>query len=143
VPFQPKPLELSVEGWMARTPLAPEAPPPGSVSAAAPAEEIASATLAEVYFNQGFTDKAIDVYKRLLGREPGNSKAAARLTELEMLERHLRGETMRAAVPAASPASPVAPSGAGSTRRQTLERTISRLESFMAAASALRQGSNR
>ena len=59
-----------------------EPPPPwllpSQTEPAAP--ELISSTLAELYFNQGFTDKAIEVYQQVLGREPANERARARLT---------------------------------------------------------------
>ena len=72
--------------------MAPAAPPAEPVP---PAPDLSSATLAELYFNQGFTDKALDVYRQLVEREPGNERARARLAELEALERHLRAEEAR------------------------------------------------
>lgn len=97
-------------------------------AAAEPAPELASSTLAELYFNQGFTDKAIDVYRELLEREPANARAQARLAELRALERHLRAEEERApAVAAATSQEPRA------VRHAAIERTIARLEAMLAA----------
>jgi type II secretory pathway component HofQ len=94
--------------------------------------ELVSSTLAELYFNQGFTDKALDVYRQLLEREPGNERARARMKELRALDEHLKQEEARE------------PKWAGSTtpaaaspellRRQAVERTIARLEALLAAA---------
>jgi cytochrome c-type biogenesis protein CcmH/NrfG len=89
---------------------------------------LSSATLAELYFNQGFTDKALDVYRQLVEREPGNERARARITELEALERHLRAEEARG--PQAEPGAPADPAAA---RRKAIERTIARLEAMLAA----------
>jgi len=100
------------------------APPPAM---AEPAPELASSTLAELYFNQGFNDKAIDVYRQLIEREPGNERAHARLTELQALERHLKAEEQRA--PAAAPAA----QDPRAVRRAAIERTIARLEGMLAA----------
>lgn len=96
-----------------------EPPPPWLAPAgASPAPEIISSTLAELYFNQGFSEKAIEVYQQVLGREPDNSRARARLAELQGLE--------------------TAGSGDGrAARRQAIERTIARLEGLRAA---LRRG---
>jgi hypothetical protein len=94
-----------------------------TIPTATPAPEegqLSSATLAELYFNQGFTDKAIEVYRELIAREPENGRAAARLTELEALNRHLQEEERRA------PAAPLEDRRA--TRRLAIERTIARLE---------------
>jgi hypothetical protein len=83
---------------------------------------IASSTLAELYFNQGFTDKAIDVYRQVMQREPENHRAKARLAELEGLERQLRAEEGRSA--SADP---------GVVKKQSIERTIARLEGLLSA----------
>ena len=85
----------------------PEQPPPvdrepvAAQPAAAPGPDLSSATLAELYFNQGFTDKALDVYRQLLQREPGNERARARVVEIEALDRHSasRGRPGPAACP--------------------------------------------
>jgi Flp pilus assembly protein TadD len=106
-------------------------PPPPPVAARAPepeADDLTSSTLAELYFNQGFTDKAIEVYRQLLQREPGNERARTRLGELEALERRIQDEEARAAS---------APGGgaadAAAARRQAIERTIARLEGLLTA----------
>jgi hypothetical protein len=129
------------------------APAPAAAPEAAPAAEIASPTLAELYFNQGFTDKAIEVYRQILQREPGNQRAQARIMELEALERHLRAEEARSApAPArAAPAPPPAPASAAvstptpadgapvaaadsrAARRQAIQQTIARLEGLLVA----------
>jgi len=99
------------EGLPAEPPVVSEAPP------------LSSSTLAELYFNQGFTQQAIDVYKELLEREPGNERIAARILELQAIDRELEGG-------AAVPPPPVADPRA--RRREALERTITRLEGFLA-----------
>jgi hypothetical protein len=76
--------------------------------------------LAELYFNQGFTDKAIEVYRQLLDRDPGNRRLAERLAELE--GPGAIAPAAAAPVPAPRPADPV------TARRQAIERTITRLE---------------
>ncbi len=78
-----------------------------------PASDLASPTLAELYFNQGLTKDAVRVYEQLLEREPGNARFGARLSELR-------------AVAQEAPADPAA-------RRVALERTIARLEGLLAA----------
>jgi tetratricopeptide (TPR) repeat protein len=99
--------------------------------------ELDSSTMAELYFNQGFTDQAIEVYRRMAQREPGNVRVEARLRELEALHRHLEAEASGARTAAAS-APPAATDGpTASNRREVLERTIARLEGFQAA---LRRG---
>jgi hypothetical protein len=105
-----------------------EAPVPAEPAAPSPAADLSSSTLAELYFNQGFTDKALETYRQLLQREPGNERARARITELEALDRHLRAEEARGPKP--TPGSPVDPAAA---RRQAIERTIARLEALLAA----------
>ena len=116
------------------TPVPPEpAPPlPVEVSPPAPATEpeagdLTSSTLAELYFNQGFTDKAIEVYRQLLQREPDNERARTRLDELEALERRLKDEETRGAAEGGGPGDPAA------ARRQAIERTIARLEGLLTA----------
>lgn len=94
---------------------------PAAVPAEPAAEpELASATLAELYLGQGFRDKAIEVYRRLLRRDPDNDKLRARLREIE----------------AAGAGAPVGATGgerAPSSRRQAIERTIERLNELRAA----------
>ncbi len=97
-----------------------------------PEPDLNSSTLAELYFNQGFTDQAIDVYRQIVEREPGNERVQARLSELEALKRHLR-EQEPAAPAAAAPADPVS----RDARRAALTRTIERLQGLQAA---LRKG---
>ena len=127
--------------WRARRPrprAEPEAP-----------DAILSPTLGELYFNQGFTDKAVEVYRALSGREPGNERLAARLKELEALQRTLggpppavgRSAARRRRPPAPSPPGPPRrcgrppgpPPDAAGERRQAIERTIGRLEGLLAA----------
>jgi tetratricopeptide (TPR) repeat protein len=127
---------------------APPPPPPPRMEAAPPppppvrplpgpepapeADELTSSTLAELYFNQGFTDKAIEVYRQLLQREPGNERGRTRLAELEALERRLKEEEARATPPLGG-----APADSASARRRAIERTIARLEGLL---TALRKG---
>ena len=94
--------------------------------------ELMSPTLAELYFNQGFTDKAIDVYRQLAEREPGNDRLRRRLAELEGIGHPVTPHAQ--AEPAASPqAAGVPPGPDGAARRVVLERTIARLEGMLAA----------
>jgi hypothetical protein len=103
--------------------LIPEPPPP---PAPPPAEApgLSSSTLAELYFKQGFTDQAVEVYKELLQREPANERVRARLAEITAVQ----------PPPAASP-----PTAGGPTadpraeRRRVLEQTIARFEDMLAA----------
>lgn len=72
-------------GEMVREPLeAPDQEPPGYP----PYEtlpEIATPTLAELYFSQGQLDAAVQTYEKVLARSPDDSKARARLHELMAL----------------------------------------------------------
>jgi DNA-binding SARP family transcriptional activator len=79
---------------------------------------LSTPTLAELYFDQGFKDKAIQVYEELLEREPQNERARARLIEIKALSRQVAEEA--SADPRAE-------------RRLTLERKIARLEQMLAA----------
>ena len=123
-PFEPPPPAPPIE--VAPAPAAPFEPPPAEP--APPAPDLSSATLAELYFNQGYTDKALDVYRQLLDREPGNERARARIAELEALDRHLRAEEARGPQP--EPGGAADPAAA---RRKAIERTIARLEAMLAA----------
>ena len=115
---------------------APAAPVPAP---AAIDGELASPTLAELYFNQGFPEKAIEVYRRLLGLEPANARARARLDELLALVAAPAAPALPATGAGAAPTfagEPPAARGseeARAARRQALERTIERLESLRAA----------
>ena len=103
------------------------APPPEEApKGPEPQESLTSPTLGELYFNQGFTDKAIEVYRALSAREPGNERLAARLRELEAVQKTLGAPP--AGVPPPAPAAD--PAG---ERRQAIERTIGRLEGLLAA----------
>lgn len=104
----------------------------------APTPELDSSTMAELYFNQGFTDQAIEVYRRMAEREPGNERVEARLRELTALHRHLEADMPPPA--AASPEPPLQPAApppaapvSADARRRALERTIARLEGLQAA----------
>jgi len=87
-----------------RAPAPAAAPTAGSASG-----ELTSPTLAELYYKQGFPDKAIEVYRQLVEREPGNDRLRRRLAELQD-----------------SPPMPA-------SRRVALERTIAKLEGMLAA----------
>jgi len=85
--------------------------------------ELASPTLAELYFDQGFLDKAAEVYRRLLARDPGQERWRARLGEIESVQRlHARAQT-----------SPPPPASLPSDRRAAVERAIARLQDLRAA----------
>ncbi len=44
---------------------------------------IATVTLAEIYFNQGLKEQALQIYRQLLEREPGNESVHKRIQEIE------------------------------------------------------------
>jgi hypothetical protein len=116
----------------------PPAPPPPAAQASPSA--LISPTLGELYFNQGFTEKAIEVYRELSAREPANERLGARLRELEKLQGAI-GNSAADAAPGDAP--PAAAGGAGSAdttasdRREAIERTIARLEGLL---SVIRKG---
>jgi tetratricopeptide (TPR) repeat protein len=91
------------------------APPPAAP--APPEPELSSPTLAELYFDQGFFEKAIDVYRRLLQRDPGNDRLRVRLGEIEAIQRGAAG---------------VVAAAAGS-REEAIGRAIARLQGLRAA----------
>ena len=110
----------------------PTPPPAAPVPAPAPAaesasDELTSATLAELYFKQGFPEKAVEVYRQLVDREPQNDRLRRRLAELQ---------DIRPAPSPAAEAAPVAAAASGpspASRRVALERTIAKLEGMLAA----------
>ena len=119
---EPEPLNQSFpDEWEVNPPLPAGPPSPAPAQSESPA--LSSSTLAELYFNQGFTRQALDVYRELSGREPGNERIRARIAELEAIEREIDGET---GIPAPASGDPKA------RRRQAIERTIARLEGFLA-----------
>ena len=84
-------------------------------------------TLAELYFNQGFTDKAVEFLKQLLQREPGNERARARLAEIQDRESRVMAEQAQV-TPAPAP-----DADGRALRRQAIERTIAQLEKMLAS----------
>jgi tetratricopeptide (TPR) repeat protein len=66
--------------------LAPDEGDYGSEEPAVAGGEIYTQTLAELYAGQGATDKAIEVYRKLIEYDPDNEALTTRLTELEMFE---------------------------------------------------------
>jgi hypothetical protein len=102
------------------------APPPSAspTSAGEPTQasarppELASPTLAELYFDQGFPDKAVEVYRRLLEREPDNERLRSRMREIEA----------RTAAPAVAAAA--WPQG---SRQEAIGRVIGKLQDLRAA----------
>jgi tetratricopeptide (TPR) repeat protein len=105
------------------TPAAPEAPAGGEEAGEGGGQPLSSATLAELYLEQGLLERAIEVYREVLEAEPANDGARARLVELEA--------SLRASVDE----SPTPAGEVGDERvakRQALERTIGRLEALLA-----------
>ena len=95
----------------------PAAPPPPPTSE----PELSSPTLAELYFDQGFFEKAIEVYRRLLQREPDNERLRGRMNEIEAIQRR-----------------PAAPAFAAGSRQEAIGRAIARLQDLRAALVARR-----
>jgi tetratricopeptide (TPR) repeat protein len=91
-------------------------------------EELASVTLAELYFDQGFPDKAIEVYRTLLTRDAGHERARARIAEIEALA----GSAPEMGAAPAAPG-PIPPADARAPRRVTIERQIAGLEAMLLA----------
>jgi len=98
---------------------------PVRAAEAGEAPPLASSTLAELYLRQGFVDRAIEVYRQLLQREPGNERARARVEELSAL-------LATASPGVASGPPPAAPPDERAARRRDIERTIARLEELLA-----------
>lgn len=44
---------------------------------------VATVTLAELYFKQGLKDQAVDIYRKLLDREPDNTEIETRISDIE------------------------------------------------------------
>jgi tetratricopeptide (TPR) repeat protein len=105
-PPEPPPAEASASP--------PAIPPEGETAAAASAPPVATATLAELYAQQGLPESAAAVYRAVLEREPGNARARERLSEL------------------APSSTPEAPAGdPRELRRRAIQDTITRLEAFL------------
>lgn len=79
-----------------------------------PPRGMATATLAEVYFQQGLLDKAIETYKKVLRNQPGDQAVKDRLSELRNLRsakaRPKRGSPRKATESLQSPQKPQADS---------------------------------
>ena len=98
-----------------------DAPPAEEVAASPDSPPLSSATLAELYFEQGLLERAVEVYRQVLEEEPGNEGARGRLAEIEALVKQGAADLE---VPAAPDQDPEA-------RRRALERTIERLEALL------------
>lgn len=75
---EPVPEETNEPSVAAET----ELPPAEDTSAASP-EPLISPTLAELYLKQGMTDKALELYRELLQRDPDNLDLRRRIRDLE------------------------------------------------------------
>jgi tetratricopeptide (TPR) repeat protein len=60
-----------------------DGPPSDEASAVTTAPPAPTATLAELYYQQGHHEQALDVYRQLLAAEPDNEQYQRRLAELE------------------------------------------------------------
>ena len=139
-------LESPFPAPVAPAPAAPvvaDTPAPVGPSTAEGAPALRSATLAELYLEQGFTDMAVEVYEQVLESDPYDERARSRLIEIKKL-----AATTPAAVPAlpeavlameetkAPPPEALAPSlvdDPHAPRRRALERTIAQLEKMLVA----------
>jgi hypothetical protein len=99
--------------------------------------EIASTTLAELYFAQGFREKATDVFRQVLKREPGNERARARLAEIDSVQASSEVTSSEAQV-VTDAASGGTDALNGGSRRQAVLRTIGRLEGLLETVRRLR-----
>jgi tetratricopeptide (TPR) repeat protein len=83
-----------------------------------PGAPLSTPTLAELYLDQGFFAKAVEVYEQILEREPQNERVRARLIEVKALAHTLDAppvEDLRVA------------------QKRALARKIARLEQMLAA----------
>jgi len=95
----------------------PETPEPARTAAADASSAFVTETMAELYIKQGHREQALDVYRQLVQRNPGDAALAGRLRELE---------AAGTPPPAAREPEPVAPApevvaDAGPTIREFLE----------------------
>ena len=99
-------------------PVAPPVPAPEPTRAAVPdaSSAFVTETMAELYIKQGHREQALDVYRQLVQRNPGDAALAGRLRELEAADR-------RPAAVESAPAQPVPEvvADAGPTIREFLE----------------------
>jgi tetratricopeptide (TPR) repeat protein len=125
----PEPRPAPVSAPEPSTGAVPPSPSPGP-------RELVSPTLAELYLSQGFPERALEVYRALLERDPGNERARVRVRELQTAS-HAGFATLHADaehVPAAEQTRSE-DERARAVRRAALERTIERLERLRAALS--------
>ena len=89
---------------------------------------MSSATLAELYFQQGSPEKAAEVYRELLAREPRNEKTRARLTEIEAQLGSRGGDSAAVGSPE------------WRARRVRVVEAIDRLERFLETLKSAKEG---
>jgi len=89
---------------------------------------MSSATLAELYFQQGSPEKAAEVYRELLAREPRNEKTRARLTEIEAQLGSRGGDSAAVGSPE------------WRARRLRVVEAIDRLERFLETLKSAKEG---
>lgn len=104
-PWQPEAVEEELQvssGLMAET--------------ASEKDPLTTGTLAELYVSQGFTSKAIEIYRDILQSDPGNAAVKARLAELEPAGGPAPAEPVIEVKPVSQPAvKPVPAKGAADT----------------------------
>ncbi|MGH7702521.1 MAG: tetratricopeptide repeat protein, partial [Gemmatimonadales bacterium] len=108
----------------AAPPLAAPAPPAEKSAAEArigEPEPVVTATMAELYVEQGHVGQAIQVYRALLTRNPGDARLRGRLAELER-----EAEPQPAVVTHRQPAELAEPAGAGESVETFFRRILSR-----------------
>jgi tetratricopeptide (TPR) repeat protein len=60
-----------------------ETPPPATEQPPSQEQPAATETLAEIYLSQGFHDKALQIYRELLAKDPGNESLKQKIASLE------------------------------------------------------------
>jgi tetratricopeptide (TPR) repeat protein len=106
---------------------APEEVKGGGVPEPAP-PPLSSATLAELYLQQGLFERAVEVFRQVLEEEPGNERVRTRLAEIERMARESAAD-----LPGPSPDE----GDQRAVQRRALQRAIARLEALLAV---VRQG---
>lgn len=66
-------------------------------------DPLSTVTLAELYIQQGFTAKALEIYRALNAEDPANEKVSSRIAELEQTELEAETTPITAAAPAVEP----------------------------------------
>ena len=82
------------------------------------ADELTTQTLAELYVQQGFLDKAVKVYQKLLLNDPTNKQIVQRLKELSPAEALFPAGGEERQQPAGAPSSPASGSAGARTRQE-------------------------